>query len=272
MAPGLRQRVFRGSTTSYLPRPAQALGALWGKVAGVKDDRLRQMLLFFVEQTTVGLSLLNRYSPTHFSQVNRNLTGVYYVASQHSECSPWYILEGKLARLVKVFADAAAATRTIRDHYRFYRCNGAPSQQLDYIFTDPPFGENIHYADLNFLVESWHRVWTDATPEAIVDQAKHKEISDYQAPNAAVFCRVLPGCQTWSLDDDGVPQLAQRSVERNPGGSQAAGFVVADVRTMDKQQGSYRQVTSSAMKQDLVVSAYKPNGGLEQRFATRGRD
>lgn len=46
----------------------------------------------------------------------------------------------------------------------------------------------------------------------------------------------------------------------------AAGFVVADVRTLDKQQGSYKQVTSTAVKQDLVISAYKPNGGLEDRF------
>src|SRR5690606_36139596 len=37
-----------------------------------------------------------------------------------------------------------------------------------------------------------------------------------------------------------------------------AGFVVADVRTLDKKQGSYRQVTRSAVKQDLVISAYKP--------------
>ena len=35
----------------------------------------------------------------HFSQVNHYLTGVYYVASQHAECSPWYILNGKLDRL-----------------------------------------------------------------------------------------------------------------------------------------------------------------------------
>ena len=42
--------------------------------------------------------------------------------------------------------------------------------------------------------------------------------------------------------------------------------MVADVRTLDKKQGSYRQVTSTAVKQDLVISAYKPNGGLEERF------
>ena len=45
-----------------------------------------------------------------------------------------------------------------------------------------------------------------------------------------------------------------------------AGFVVADVRTLDKQQGSYRQVTSSAVKQDLVISAYKPSEALEKKF------
>ena len=32
---------------------------------------------------------------------------------------------------------------------------------VDYIFTDPPFGENIYYADLNILVESWHGVRTN---------------------------------------------------------------------------------------------------------------
>ena len=42
---------------------------------------------------------------------------------------------------------------------------------VDYVFTDPPFGENIYYADLNFLVESWHRVFTAAETEAIVDRA-----------------------------------------------------------------------------------------------------
>jgi len=40
---------------------------------------------------------------------------------------------------------------------------------------------------------------------------------------------------------------------------------------LDKKQGSYQQVMSpNAVKQDLVISAYKPNGGLEQRFRERG--
>ena len=46
-----------------------------------------------------------------------------------------------------------------------------------------------------------------------------------------------------------------------------SGFVVADVRTLDKQGGSFKQVVSSgAVKQDLVISAYKPTHETEQIF------
>jgi len=52
---------------------------------------------------------------------------------------------------------------------------------------------------------------------------------------------------------------------------QEAGFVVANVAALDKQQRSFRSVTTTtAVKQDLVISAYKPNGGLEERFAKTG--
>ena len=56
---------------------------------------MRNALLFFVEQAIWTMSLLNRYRPTGFSQVNQYLTGVYYVTSQNAEPSPWYVLGGK---------------------------------------------------------------------------------------------------------------------------------------------------------------------------------
>ena len=47
-----------------------------------------------------------------------------------------------------------------------------------------------------------------------------------------------------------------------------AGFVVADVRTLDKQVGTFKQVNAAgAVKQDLVISAYKPTEQLEKRFS-----
>lgn len=255
----------------YLPRAAQAMGRLWEKTLAIEDHRTRNMLLYFFEQAIWGLSLLNRYQPiqhgrTGGSQVNRQLTGVYYVASQHAECSPWYNLQNKLDRLCKAFS------KTLGAHCGVIVSTGSTAflplenESIDYIFTDPPFGENIYYADLNFLVESWHKVFTDATPEAIVDRAKEKDLLDYEVLMRRCLKRyydlLKPGrwmTMVFHNSSNAVWAAIQEALT-------GAGFVVADVRTLDKQQGSYRQVTSTAVKQDLVISAYKPNGGLEARF------
>src|SRR5699024_59496 len=46
-----------------------------------------------------------------------------------------------------------------------------------------------------------------------------------------------------------------------------AGFIVANVSALDKRQGSFMAVTTpTAVKQDLVISAYKPNRSFEERF------
>ena len=46
-----------------------------------------------------------------------------------------------------------------------------------------------------------------------------------------------------------------------------AGFIIADVRTLDKKQGSFKQVVSNkAVKQDLVISVYKPLVQVERDF------
>ncbi|MCZ8260299.1 MAG: DNA modification methylase, partial [Beijerinckiaceae bacterium] len=255
----------------FLPRSSQAMGKLWEKANAQADPRKRGMLLFMVEQAIWTASVLNRYRPTGFSQVNQFLTGVYYVASQHAECSPWYILEGKLKRLESTFntfstqiGSAAVSTGTAASI-------SLSDSSIDYVFTDPPFGENIFYADMNFLVEAWHRVTTDARPEAIIDKFKDKALPEYQHLMQRCFAeyyRVLkPGrwmTVVFSNSKASVWNAIQVSLQQ-------AGFVVAEVTALDKVQGSYRQVTSTtAVKQDLVISAYKPNGGLEQRLAERG--
>jgi 16S rRNA G966 N2-methylase RsmD len=252
----------------FLPRAGHGMAALWGLARAVSDVRLRNMLLWYVEQAIWGMSVLARYAPTHFSQVNQYLNGVYYIASQHAECSPWYILEGKLKRLESAFRTGFAVRDTALTTVGSATSLQLPNDSVDYIFTDPPFGENIFYADLNFLVESWQRVLTDSKPEAIVDHFKDKELHDYHTLMRLCFeeyHRVLkPGrwmTVVFSNSSAAVWNAIQAALQQ-------AGFVVANVSAMDKQQGSYRQVTSTtAVKQDLVISAYKPNGGLEDRFA-----
>ena len=171
-APRLRSRGITAVHHLFLGRQAHALSSMWRKATAISDSGLRNTLLFFVEQAIWGMSLLARYAPTHFSQVNQYLVGAYYVASQVVEASPWYILDGKLRRLTKPFS--ALNARQSNAIVTTGNCADLPiaDNSVDYIFTDPPFGDNYPYAELNFLVEAWHRVFTDSNPEAIVDRAK----------------------------------------------------------------------------------------------------
>lgn len=54
-----------------------------------------------------------------------------------------------------------------------------PSNSIDYIFVDPPFGENLMYSELNFLYESWNGIITNQKDEAIMNSVQNKGLSDY---------------------------------------------------------------------------------------------
>ena len=251
----------------FLPRAAYALAAMWRRANAHPDARIRHMLLYFVEQAISTMSLLNRFRGNQGSQSNQVLSGVYYIPSQVAEISPWYRLEGKLSQMLRVFqfthSHAEATIVSTADCGEL----SLPDNSIDYVFTDPPFGENIYYADLNILIESWHGVLTNAVPEAIVDRFKEKGLTEYQRLMQRCFQeyrRVLKPGRWITVVFHNSRNAVWTAIQE---AMLAAGFIVADVRTMDKQQGSYRQVTSTAVKQDLVISAYKPNDGLEERFA-----
>ncbi|CAA7615791.1 DNA methyltransferase [Magnetospirillum sp. UT-4] len=253
----------------FLPRATHALSRAWAKAQAIEDTRLRNAIIYFIEQAIWGMSVLARYTPTHFSQVNQYLSGVYYIGSQIVDVSPWYILDGKLDRLVKAFREGL-----FRGENSIIRCGTAASlglqdASIDYIFTDPPFGENIFYADLNYLVESWHKIWTKSSSEVIVDKHKKKSLHEYQSLMRECFLeyyRALKPARWMTVVFHNSQNAVWNAIQE---ALLSVGFVIADVRMLDKKQGSYRQLTSTAVKQDLVISAYKPCGRFERSFVIK---
>ena len=260
----------------FLPRAAQAIGKLWDKANENPSPRIRAFLLYMVEQSISGLSVLNRYQPIQQgrpggSQVNRQLSGVYYVASQHSECSPWYNLGGKLDRLIKAFQDYKVGAGNTAITTGTAAHVGLPDSCIDYIFTDPPFGDNLAYSELNFIVEAFHSVFTHQGSEAVMSDCQQKGLHEYYRLMKSCFAeyyRVLkPG--RWMTVVFSNTQAAVWNGIRTA--LQEAGFVIANVSALNKVQGSFNAVSNAtSVKQDLVITAYKPNGGLEARFIKAG--
>ena len=139
-----------------------------------------------------------------------------------------------------------------------------PDSSIDYIFVDPPFGANINYSELSFLWEAWLRVFTNNSKEAICNSVQGKELTEYQelmTNSFTEFYRILKPNHWMTVEFHNSKNSVWNAIQE---GLQRAGFIIADVRTLDKKQGSFKQVTtSSAVKQDLVISAYKPKNSLK---------
>ncbi|WP_206706138.1 DNA methyltransferase [Anoxybacillus flavithermus] len=226
--------------------------SLWILSAIKHRVKSSQMQLLFNSQL-INISKLNRYRPGVSFPYNP-LSGTLYIGSQVSEANVLIAYKNKLKRLLTAFKRVDMNTIT-----SVMSSNQRSSTRCDYIFTDPPFGNNLMYSELNFLWESWLKVFTNNQTEAIVNKTQEKGLLEYQRLMEACFreyYRVLkPGrwmTVEFSNSQAAVWNVIQEAIQR-------AGFIIANVAALDKKQGSFNAVTSTtAVKQDLVISAYKP--------------
>jgi hypothetical protein len=224
-------------------------------------------LWFVFEQGVIGLSRMNRYSPSHYSQNNRNLSGTLYIGSQHSEVSLKYAYTNKIKKALKALNvikfNNPISTHSATDIF-------ITENSIDYIFTDPPFGANLMYSELNFLWEAWIKVITNSKDEAIENNFQGKSILEYQGLMTKCFeeyYRVLKPGKWMTVEFSNTSAAVWNGIQT---ALQRAGFVIANVSGLDKKQGSFKAVnTPTAVKQDLVISCYKPNSEFENQFKTQ---
>ena len=217
------------------------------------------------------LSRMAKLGVTYFfsgkgGAVNAGLLGTLYIPSFAVEYSVLENSENRLPKLIKSFCPMFDSISTIQN-------TGTASNVLlhadsvNYIFTDPPFGGNIMYSELNFLWEAWLGIQTNNVPEAITNFNQKKKLPEYQAlmtRSFAEYYRVLKPGRWMTVEFHNSANAVWNAIQE---GLERVGFVVADVRVLSKQQGTFKQVTSSgAVKEDLVISCYKPGHEFEERF------
>lgn len=223
-----------------------------------------------------GFSVLTRMSrfraPAWFDKSTGPMkgwtAGTLYVPSLQGEQNVFNAFAEKVQMITRSFTADSSEQFISTGH------SGAlaiPSNSVDYVFLDPPFGANLNYSELNCLWESWLQVFTNSMSEAIENRAHGKTLDDYRHLMTSclreVF-RVLKPGRWLTIEFSNTRASVWNAIQT---AIQEAGFVVANVSALNKKQGSFKAVTTpTAVKQDLVISAYKPNGGLEERFSQSG--
>jgi len=192
--------------------------------------------------------------------------GTLYVPSNQIEFSVFELIKRRLrvlkqaSSVVGTSFDAIIATQSSHQLTM-------SSASVDYVFVDPPFGANIMYSELNFLWEGWLRLFTNNQPEAVVNNMQRKRLLEYQHLMEQCFkefYRVLKPGRWMTVEfhnsKNSVWNAIQEALLRG-------GFIIADVRTLDKKKKTHTQVTAAgSVNQDLIISAYKPRTGFERRF------
>lgn len=245
----------------YTKRNQIFLSTLWNALPN--DQRIWKSAFTGITQ---GLSKQQRFRPkTTFP--NMIMSGTLYIGSLMREWNACDWFDGKIKGLrrgrLKFQGDLADVILECVSSTRL----GIKSETLDYIFVDPPFGANLNYSELNFNWESWLKITTNNKPEAIENRSQNKSLNEYRSLMGDCFreiYRVLKPGRWMTVEFSNTKASVWNSIQT---ALTEAGFIVANVSALDKKQGSFKAVTTpTAVKQDLVISAYKPNGGFEDRF------
>ena len=192
-------------------------------------------------------------------------SGTLYIPSINWEFTPYNTLKKKITSFSGIFYPNRGIS-SISVNSATSIINLAPSS-IDYIFTDPPFGANIMYSELSSIWEGWIKVQTNTKEEAIINNVQGKSLFEYQALMNCSFkeyFRVLKPGKWLTIEFSNTSASVWNSIQN---ALQGVGFVVVNVAALDKKQGSFKAVTTTtAVKQDLVITCYKPTAELINKF------
>ena len=181
------------------------------------------------------------------------------------EFTPYNTLKRKLNAFIS--ADYKGRGNSVVSTMSATKLDSIPDNSVDYMFIDPPFGANLMYSELNFIWEDWLKVYTESRDEAIVNNTQNKGLFEYQQlMNLSLkeFYRILKPGKWLTMEFSNTSASVWNSIQN---ALQGVGFVVANVAALDKKQGSFKAVTTTtAVKQDLVITCFKPSEEFSLRF------
>ena len=234
------------------------------------ETTIQNLLWFLMTSALDRVSLRNGYRPQHKLNKSRELGGPLpgnlYIPIFGVELNPLVHLRERI-KTVKRMLESSKRSRTCLVTTQATASLALPDNSLDYIFVDPPFGSNLMYSELSFGMECWLKATTNNVAEAIVNDTQGKNERSYT--NLMYDCfktmeRALKPGRWITVEFHNSRNSIWTAIQE---ALTHAGFVVADVRILSRNLGSLNQITSlNAVKQDLIISAYKPEKRLEDEF------
>jgi len=176
-------------------------------------------------------------------------SGVLYISSLPVEKNIVEGIKRKRSKFEEAFDFLDNCNGRIEVFNKSSRHLDQAEQSVDYIFTDPPFGDFIPYAEVNQINELWLGEPTNRDEEIIISQSQNKEVEQYQEMMTDVFIEM-----NRVLKSDSYATVVFHSSKAAVWNALCmayteSGFNVSDTASLDKNQASFKQVVSEGSVQ-----------------------
>ncbi len=241
----------------YYERTRYVLAYLYDLIVS-EYAQLKQPLMFIFTSMLPKLTRMNRYMPQHGSRALVGpMANTMYIPPQGVENNPIDQFEYQARKVIKAFSECKSGSVI---QICSATTSSTPDNSIDYIFTDPPFGANIMYSELNSVSESWIKVMTNNKEEAISNKTQKKSITEYQEIITQCFreyFRILKPGHWMTVEFSNTSASYWNSLQY---AIKNAGFFISTITDLNKERGGLHAMLGPvAVKQDLAISCYKPS-------------
>ena len=266
------RKIKTGSGITYIsqmftPRALHLFSHFWE--LSNQHENIKQEFRYLLSSI---MTLISRRERFRDGTGKGSQSGTFYVPSLQVEKNFFDVFERKLIAIKRISKSTNKNSATVS-----CQSNASLStihdNTVDYIFTDPPFGESLQYAELNSFNEAWFRVSTKLDNDCVLNYVHGKDLSFYKEVMKSTFAeayRILKPSKWITVEFHNSQNSVWTSIQE---ALWQAGLAVADVRILDKKQGTYNVVNrAGSVNKDLVISAYKPDYSTEENVRLNSSD
>jgi len=251
----------------WSPRNLAALSTLWHGIEAEPEARIKSALRFAFT------AIVNRASRRYQWNAKRPtnvLGGTLYIASLRYEWNVLSLFHRKVRAVLAFYQTVQLPPGNVDVHQGSATdLSWLEDASVDYVFTDPPFGANIYYADSSLLWESWLGDLTDRAQEAVVSRRRDgKSVADYEALMAGAFAE-MRRC----LKPDGTITMVFQNTDDQVwdalrSAAQQTGLHIAGATTLHKSQPSFKGIKASQTGERVaatdVVMTLRPSSRVKR--------
>lgn len=207
-----RVNVHRGMKVSdlFTKRNLYALSLILNKIKGIKNKKIREMMLFtFSSALPQASKLVWVYrTPKRNRDVGGWATRGFWVPDEYFEINAWNCFENRFKKIyrgkkqsngeiqeykeAKSFDDLKDDKNILLLNQSSLDLSNIPPNSIDYVFTDPPYGDSIPYLELNYMWASWLKFDVNFEDEIIISDSpvRNKNFEMYEKMLRAAFRQV----------------------------------------------------------------------------------